>query len=252
MWKYPEDTTAPVFTPREHISSSHASQELRLPETAVLFYMHSGEEFARREYPSHLLTEKLPRFLRGCPVYQIDGYNELCFLDGGRGAPQAVDTLETLAALGVRKVVTVGMFGAFGEGVKSGDILIPSKAFVEEGTSLHYYESIDDAVPDSSLHQRAMQAIPEARSLPIVSTDAVYRQTFFKEKRWREKGAVGVDMETSALFSVGAYLGVRVVSILIASDQHPLQEGESPWKWTITSENRSFFFAACLKFARQL
>ena len=58
MWKYPEDITAPVFTPKEHITSSHASRELQLPETAVLFYMHSGEEFARREYPSHLLTEK--------------------------------------------------------------------------------------------------------------------------------------------------------------------------------------------------
>ena len=121
--------------------------------------------------------------------------------------------------------------------MKSGDILIPSKAFVEEGTSLHYYESIDDAEPDSSLHQRAMQAIPGARSLPIVSTDAVYRQTFFKEKCWREKGA---------------YLGVRVVSILIASDQHPRQEGDSPWQWTMTPETRSAFFADCLKFARQL
>lgn len=252
MWKYPEDATAPVLTAREHIASSHAGGELRLPETAVLFYMHSGEEFTRREYPSHLLTEKLPRFLRGCPVYQIDSYNRLCFLDGGCGAPHAADTLETLAALGVQNVVTIGMFGAFGDGLKSGDILIPSKAFVEEGTSLHYYESIDDAEPDSSLHQRAMQAIPGARSLPIVSTDAVYRQTFFKEKCWREKGAVGVDMETSALFSVGAYLGVRVVSILIASDQHPRQEGDSPWQWTMTPETRSAFFAACLKFARQL
>ena len=37
MWKYPEDITAPVFTPKEHITSSHASRELQLPETAVLF-----------------------------------------------------------------------------------------------------------------------------------------------------------------------------------------------------------------------
>ena len=30
---------------------------------------------------------------------------------------------------------------------------------------------------------------------PIVSSDAVYRQTFGKEQLWREKGAVGVDKD---------------------------------------------------------
>lgn len=56
---------------------------------------------------------------------------DICFLDGGRGAPQAVDTLETLAPLGVKNVITIGLFGAFGEAVKSGDIIIPNKALVE-------------------------------------------------------------------------------------------------------------------------
>ena len=111
MWKYPNDNTRAVITAKEHIQSGHNPQNLCLPQTAVLFYMHSGEEYLRQNYPTHLLCEKLPRFLRGCPVYQFDLDNHFCFLDGGGGAPQAVDTLETLAALGVKTIVTVGMFG---------------------------------------------------------------------------------------------------------------------------------------------
>ena len=88
--------------------------------------------------------------------------------------------------------------------------------------------------------------------MPIVSTDAVYRQTFFKEKIWRQKGAVGVDMETSALLSVGAYLNINIVSILIASDKHPLNESDCPWKWTMTKEKRYEFFRKCLKFAESI
>ena len=68
MWKYPNDNTRAVITAKEHIQSGHNPQNLCLPQTAVLFYMHSGEEYLRQNYPTHLLCEKLPRFLRGCPV----------------------------------------------------------------------------------------------------------------------------------------------------------------------------------------
>lgn len=72
-------------------------------------------------------------------------------MDGGRGAPQAVDTLETLHALGVKNIIAVGMCGAYTENVVIGKIIAPQKAFVEEGTSLHYYESIEVSYPDDDL-----------------------------------------------------------------------------------------------------
>lgn len=177
--------------------------------------------------------------MQGGPVWKLD--EKICFLDGGRGAPQAVDTIETLAVLGVKRVVTVGMCGGFSEQVAVGDILVPDKAFVEEGTSLHYYEQIDFARPDEQLFEQ-LQNIPEAKVLPIVTTDAVYRQTFYKEQLWREKGAVAVDMETSALWSVGKFLGLQVASVLMISDCHPLREGEPAWEWKMTMEMRRRLF----------
>lgn len=247
MWHYENDGTAPIITAQKHIKSSHGGK-LHLPELAVLFYMHGGVEYVVSHYETEWISDRFPRFLNACPIYKFSHY-DLCFLDGGRGAPQAADTMETLHAFGVRYVITVGMFGAFANDVHIGDIIVPNKAFVEEGTSLHYYSSIDFAAPDEKLRIKAAASINGAKSLPIVSTDAVYRQTFFKENLWRKQGAVGVDMETSALFSVGKALGMNVVSILIASDKHPLTENEPEWKWSMRSKKRYAFFDQCLNFA---
>ena len=231
MWKFEDDRTATVLTAREHVACGHNGPVVSLPETAILFYMHSGPQYLQEHYPCTLLTEKLPRFLQGGPVWKLD--EKICFLDGGRGAPQAVDTIETLAVL--------GMCGGFSEQVAVGDILVPDKAFVEEGTSLHYYEQIDFAQPDEQLFEQ-LKKIPGAKVLPIVTTDAVYRQTFYKEQLWREKGAVAVDMETSALWSVGKFLGLQVASVLMISDRHPLREGEPAWEWKMTMEMRRRLF----------
>lgn len=252
MWCFHEDKTSPVITAKRHIESGHKNKIDSLPQTAVLFFMHSGVEFVRENYKTELIVEKFPRFLHSCPIYKAQEENEFCFLDGGAGAPQAVDTLETLSALGVKNVVSVGMCGVFSAKIQIGNIIIPDKAFIEEGTSLHYYPDIEYSLPDNELLYCALKNLDGSRALPIVSTDAVYRQTFYKENLWRSKGAVGVDMETSALYSVSSYLGVKTVSVLIASDKHPLASDDTGWKWEMTTKIRHSFFEKCISFAFKL
>ncbi len=179
------------------------------------------------------------------------GDREICFLDGGRGAPQAADTVETLNALGVRSIISVGMTGVFKEGFDVGDIIIPPKAFSEEGTSHHYYENIEYAEPDEILFEKATEYFSECRKETVITTDAIYRQTYHKERLWREKGCVGVDMETSALFSVSKYLGLNTVTILTVSDIHPLNEESSKnlgWKWQMTEQKRKEIIFKCIDF----
>lgn len=252
MFKIKSDNTEPVISAVQHIESCRkwSSNKNDFPKTAVLFFMHGGVEYLLENYDCKLLTDKFPRFLNSCPVYKVKDY-DFCFLSGGHAAPQAVDTLETLKALGTEKVITVGMYGAFSNLVDCGDIVIPSKAFVEESTSLHYYDSIEYSTPDKNLHKQALEYF-KANNYSIVSTDSVYRQTFLKEQEWRDKGAVGVDMETSALFSVGKYLGIDVVSILIASDKHPKSPNEQKWHWNMPKEKRISFFNKCIDFVKSI
>jgi len=235
MWRFPEDNTEPVITAEGHIHSSHSETVMKLPETAILFFLSKSADYLCKKYHAAELPVKLPRFLNRCPVWVID--DQICILNGGSGAPQACDTVETLAALGVKNIIAVGMFGAFDQRITAGEIIVPDKAFVEEGTSLHYYESIDYSSPDSSM-SASCQSMLKIKSYPIVSTDAVYRQTFYKERMWREKGAVGVDMETSAVYSVSRYLGLKSVAILMASDLHPSNPKETKWEWKMTEDNR--------------
>lgn len=250
QWKYEGDITKPVLTAKEHIESSHsATTTLKLPNTAILFFMHSGVDYFVEKYNCPLILKKLPRFLQGGPVYQLN--DNICFLDGGRGAPQAVDTVETLSVLGVKTILSVGMFGAFGSEAKIGNIVVPAKAFVEEGTSLHYYSSIEYAEPDERVKEIAI-SLASGKSLPIVSTDGVYRQTFYKEQLWRKKGAVGVDMETSAVLSVSKYLGIRAVSILMASDKHPENSIAPKWTWNMTHEMRCNLFEKAKRVAEAI
>ena len=155
--------------------------------------MSKGTDYLIEHYHTEEMAEPFPRFLNRCPIWAIRDLN-LCFLDGGRGAPQAADTVETLAALGVKNIVAVGMCGAYDEKVRVGEIIAPQKAFVEEGTSLHYYGSIEASYPNGDLLEMATGFL-RVGNYPIVSSDAVYRQTFGKEQLWREKGAVGVDKD---------------------------------------------------------
>lgn len=79
-----------------------------------------------------------------------------------------------------------------------------------------------------------------------------FRQTFYKEKLWREKGCVGVDMETSALFSVGKFLGLNVAAVLIVSDKHPMNQNGEKWQWKITKELRKNVIYQAMDFALSL
>lgn len=251
MWYYENDSSQPVITAQEQISVHRGRSAYSLSKTAVVFFMSKGVEYLQKHTNAIELPEKFPRFLNRCPIWTAEEEHAFCFLDGGRGAPQAADTVETLAVLGVKKVIAVGMFGAFSRAVSVGEIVTPCKAFVEEGTSLHYYKSIAYSEPDGSLLSDA-NSILDVKSQAIVSTDAVYRQTFMKEQIWRENGAVGVDMETSAAFSVGKYVGLSVVSLLMVSDVHPMSPDEPKWDWRMTGEMRNELFDKLLLFVRNM
>ena len=250
MWCLSNDSSKAVITAAEQITSAHRGCCLRLPETAVLFFMSKGTDYLIEHYNTEEMAEPFPRFLNRCPIWKIKDL-DMCFLDGGRGAPQAVDTVETLAALGVKNIIAVGMCGAYDENVRVGEIIAPQKAFVEEGTSLHYYESIEASYPNGDLLEMATASL-SISNYPIVSSDAIYRQTFDKEQLWREKGAIGVDMETSAVFSVAQYLGLKAVALLMVSDIHPIKPGAPKWEWHMTKDMKYHLAEQGIALAKKL
>jgi len=142
------------------------------------------------------------------------------------GAPYAVMLLETLVAWGVRQFFFFGWCGAVSPAVKIGDILLPTAAFIDEGTSVHYRDSgkpptVSHPTP-ACVEQIRHLLDPENIRLhagAVWTTDAIFRETPDKIRRFQAEGALGVDMEMSALFSAATYRGVDIGGILVVSDE---------------------------------
>ncbi len=140
------------------------------------------------------------------------------------GAPYAVMLLETLIAWNVEKIIFFGWCGAISPNVKIGDIIIPAGALIDEGTSKHYHQG-DDGVsrPSSYILKNTKEALIKAdlafHEGLVWSTDAIYRETCEKIKYFQEKGVLAVEMELSALFTVGKFRNVQIGGILVVSDE---------------------------------
>lgn len=256
-WMLPEDRTPPVISAESHIRSSHGRAKIvRLPETCVIFEIGMALNWIESHFETTLLYDHLPCFLEDSRCISIQGHPGTCFTRGGYGAPAAVDTLETVRALGVRRVIIAGMCGGFSEDISVSDVVIPRRVKCEEGTSLHYFSGIDYAEPEPALFERARAHFASRFPLttqPTVTCDAVYRQTYAKEAAWREVGCVGVDMESSALLAVARYHSLPAVSILLCSDRHPITEGSAAWNWGDANfeKARESFIRECVSFAIQ-
>jgi len=134
--------------------------------------------------------------------------------------------MEHLIAMGGRVFIGVGTAGNVS--LDGMHVVIPTEAIRDEGTSYHYLppgESVnasEDVVKSLSMSAKEL-GVPVEMG-PIWSTDAPLRETPSAMERYRRKGILAVDMETSAIFAVAQHRGVKAGCILLSGHevQHPL------------------------------
>jgi uridine phosphorylase len=139
------------------------------------------------------------------------------------GAPHAVIGIEKLIALGAERIWILGWCGSLDPRLSIGDMIIPSKAFPEEGISRLYTNGIIEPASDGFLFSRLEAALEKkqmtATKGPIWTTDALYRETPSKIRAYRTLGALAVEMELSALMSVAIFRSVALAALLVVSDE---------------------------------
>ncbi len=140
------------------------------------------------------------------------------------GAPYATILLENLIAWGARQFVFFGWCGAVSKEVKIGDVIVPTSAIIDEGTSKHYAaENNSMALPSTSAVKRIRNALNKKgvnfREGLVWTTDAIYRETRKKVEYFQKNDVLAVEMETSTLFTVGGFRNVEVGGILVVSDE---------------------------------
>ena len=142
------------------------------------------------------------------------------------GAPYAVMLLESLIASGCEKIFVLGWCGAISENVKTGDLVVAESALCDEGTSRHYSDdsaAFPLAAPSRSATGELVAGLFRAglshKTGRIWTTDGIYRETEKKIDFFRQKGAIAVEMECSALFSAARYRKQKIAALLVVSDE---------------------------------
>jgi len=142
----------------------------------------------------------------------------------GIGGPSSAIAMEELAACGVRTFVRVGTCGGINLKVMAGDCVIASGAVRMEGTSREYapieYPAVADFEVVSALKKAADGLGLKSHVGVVQCKDSFYGQhapgrmpvSYELEQKWeawKRLGVLASEMESAALFTVAAALGVR-------------------------------------------
>lgn len=234
-WFDQSDGSRQVISARDYVRDRGLDESATIAEDLIVFQTGSAIPHIVKEYAVNKYPFTLPAFLSNPPIYYLEDEREIALVEGGYGAPAAVCLLEVAIELGCRRLFIFGQGGGVGREVAVGDLVLPTEVVREEGTSFHYTADGENSRPDPALLENLRGFLNRFDNLTVhegrtVSTDAAFRQTVRKERRWRKQGILAVEMEMSALLTVAQYHAVAAVGLLIVSDKHDL-DGDTPWKW---------------------
>ncbi len=181
-------------------------KNIRLPKVAVLvfsrhLYYDVIEKFPCKEV-GYISSSNYER-----NIYILKYKNtEITFTMAGVSGPYISTDIEDLNKQGVEKFIIFGNCGVLDSSIEDCSIIIPTKAFRDEGTSYHYLEESDDIEVNPKYIDEFIELLKEYnfdyRLGYTWTTDAFYRETKEKIDYFKSKGAITVEMEGSVIASV--------------------------------------------------
>ncbi|MBN2627320.1 MAG: nucleoside phosphorylase [Spirochaetales bacterium] len=224
----------------EYMKSQGRFARLTLPDLIIFTWQKTFFSWIKSRYAHRALKEFPGEVILLNGRLSHEGYGEdsppavgVAF-GFGIGAPAAVFMMEALGALGSNRFLglgTAGGLGGSGTDLKVGDVVLANKAFRDEGTSYHYLADDKEAQPDPGEAARLEELLKRGgyrhHRGPVWTTDAFFRETREEVLFYREKGALAVDMEASALYACAECRDLSMASLFVISDIL-MQEGWSP------------------------
>lgn len=163
------------------------------------------------------------------------------------GAPATCMMMEELHSRGVNKFIFFGSCGTLNHSIPTGAFIIPTEAYRDEGTSYHYLPAEDFITVETA---DELVKIFEEEQIPYAkaktwTTDALYKETINKMKKRVEMGCSVVEMECSAIMTVGKARDLKVYEFLYSEDT---LAGDN-WDMKKLKEDRTYLLKECLKIA---
>lgn len=250
--KYPvceyDTSRNPIITPTDFLKKA-------LPAKCVItFFRKELEELAADEklpVIGHLHSEVLD-----IPIYEYrTPTTKLCITMPFLTAPGAAGTIEELRAMGCHAFIICGGAGSLKAGSKVGEIIVPTSAVRDEGTSYHYLEpsrevACHKATADYVISALTKWGVPHTAG-KTWTTDAMYRETPEMIKLRRNEGCITVEMEAAAFFAVSQYYDLPLAQLLYAGDD---VSGETwdPRNWNNQRSVRFNLILTAIRLAEEL
>ncbi|PKO23251.1 MAG: purine-nucleoside phosphorylase [Chloroflexi bacterium HGW-Chloroflexi-1] len=191
------------------------------------------------------------------PLYELDvDGRRLGLFHPGVGAPLAAGLLEEMIARGCRVFIACGGAGVLDREIAVGQVIVPTSAIRDEGTSYHYLPP-SRAVTASPAGVMAIEQTLKRHAIPYSAaktwtTDAIYRETPAKVRLRKAEGCLAVEMEAAAFFAVAQFRGVTFAQMLYGGDDVSGGEWDDrDWVTRTSIREKLFWLAAeaCLSLA---
>ena len=174
------------------------------------------------------------------PVY-IMKYEDIkiaLFMAGVSGPWISAD-IEELSANGVDTFIIFGNCGVLDKKIEDCSIIIPNKAFRDEGTSYHYLPASESREMNKEYKNLFKQVLDENgykyEEGATWTTDGFYRETKEKLEMFKQKGAVCVEMEGASIAAVCEYKKLKYFTFYYAGDNLDAVEWEERSLGQLTS-----------------
>lgn len=149
--------------------------------------------------------------------------NNITIINFGMGSAMAATVMDLLSAISPKAVLFLGKCGGLKKKTQLGDLILPIAAIRGEGTSNDYLPIEIPALPSFRL-QRSVSSMIKKHELDYW-TGTVYttnRRVWEHDRKFkkylRKIRAMGIDMETATLFTVGFINEIPRGALLLVSD----------------------------------
>ena len=157
---------------------------------------------------------------------------------------------ELIAEYGVKNLMRVGTCGSIQPTLGLKDVILAVTASTDSQVNKLRFHGADYAPAASFVLLKKAYDLAAEKQIavkvgPVLSTDTFYHDNPDYWKLWAEYGILGLEMETSALYTLGAKHHVNTLSILTVSDD--IVTGDKA-----TSEERESSFTQMLQLALEV
>ena len=156
--------------------------------------------------------------------------NNITIINFGMGSAMAATVMDLLSAIMPKAVLFLGKCGGLKKKTELGDYILPIAAIRGEGTSNDYLPPEVPALPSFNL-QRAVSSVIKNRKqdywsgVVFTTNRRVWEHDKGFKKRLRQARAMGIDMETATIFTVGFKNEIPRGALLLVSDNPMIPSG---------------------------